>query len=140
MFDPGRNDAVCSPFDFSGNTRKMEEIIMTKITMTANKGQPHVQRAVGATRWLFVLSLCLIIAPSAWGDLQAGKDAYTRKDYATAREELQPSPSEAMRRRSTSSATCITKAKAERKTVQRPQNGFARPQTKAIPKRACASA
>ena len=64
---------------------------MTKITMTANKGQTHVQRAVsGATRLFFVLVLCLIIAPAAWSGYQEGKDAYNRKDYATARKELQP--------------------------------------------------
>ena len=41
-------------------------------------------------RLLFVLSLCLIIAPSAWGDYQDGRTAYNRGDYATALKELLP--------------------------------------------------
>ncbi len=41
-------------------------------------------------RLLFVLSLCLLIAPSAWGDYQDGRKAYNRGDYATALKELRP--------------------------------------------------
>ncbi len=39
---------------------------------------------------LCILSLCLIIAPSAWGDYQDGRTAYNRGDYATALKELRP--------------------------------------------------
>ncbi|MDE2830530.1 MAG: S41 family peptidase [Gemmatimonadota bacterium] len=39
---------------------------------------------------LFILALCLIIAPSAWGDYQDGRTAYNRGDYATALKELRP--------------------------------------------------
>ena len=39
---------------------------------------------------LFILSLCLIIAPSAWGDYQDGRKAYNRGDYAMALKELLP--------------------------------------------------
>ena len=38
----------------------------------------------------FILSLCLIIAPLAWGDYQDGRKAYNRGDYATALKELRP--------------------------------------------------
>ena len=41
-------------------------------------------------RLLFILSLCLFIAPSAWGDYQDGRKAYNRGDYATALKELRP--------------------------------------------------
>ena len=41
-------------------------------------------------RLLFVLSLCLLIAPSAWGDYQDGRKAYNRGDYTTALKELRP--------------------------------------------------
>ena len=41
-------------------------------------------------RLLFILALCLIIAPSAWGDYQNGRTAYNRGDYATALKELRP--------------------------------------------------
>ena len=41
-------------------------------------------------RLLFILALCLIIAPSAWGDYQDGRTAYNRGDYATALKELLP--------------------------------------------------
>ena len=41
-------------------------------------------------RLLFILALCLIIAPSAWGDYQDGRTAYNRGDYATALKELRP--------------------------------------------------
>ena len=38
----------------------------------------------------FILSLCLIIAPLAWGDYQDGRKAYNQGDYATALKELRP--------------------------------------------------
>ena len=38
----------------------------------------------------FILVLCLVIAPSAWGDYQDGRKAYNRGDYATALKELRP--------------------------------------------------
>ena len=41
-------------------------------------------------RLLFIFSLCLIIAPLAWGDYQDGRKAYNRGDYATALKELLP--------------------------------------------------
>ena len=41
-------------------------------------------------RLLSILSLCLIIAPLAWGDYQDGRKAYNRGDYATALKELRP--------------------------------------------------
>ena len=39
---------------------------------------------------LFILSLCLILAPLAWGDYQDGRKAYNRGDYAMALKELRP--------------------------------------------------
>ena len=39
---------------------------------------------------LFILSLCLIITPLAWGDYQDGRKAYNRDDYAVALKELLP--------------------------------------------------
>ena len=39
---------------------------------------------------LFILSLCLFIVPSAWGDYQDGRTAYNRGDYETALKELRP--------------------------------------------------
>ena len=41
-------------------------------------------------RLLFIFSLCLILAPLAWGDYQDGRKAYNRGDYATALKELLP--------------------------------------------------
>ena len=41
-------------------------------------------------RLLFILVLCLLIAPSAWGNYQDGRKAYNRGDYATALKELLP--------------------------------------------------
>ena len=38
----------------------------------------------------FILLLCLLIAPSAWGDYQDGRKAYNRGDYETALKELRP--------------------------------------------------
>ncbi|MCE2436264.1 MAG: sel1 repeat family protein [Candidatus Latescibacteria bacterium] len=38
----------------------------------------------------FIFSLCLIIAPLAWGDYQDGRKAYNQGDYATALKELRP--------------------------------------------------
>ena len=118
---------------------------MTKITMTANKGQTHVQRAVsGATRLFFVLVLCLIIAPSAWSGYQEGKDAYNRKDYATARKELQPVAEQGDAEAQYLIGYMYYKGQGVKtdgaETVQRPQNGLARPQSKAISKHKCALA
>ena len=39
---------------------------------------------------LFILLLCLLVAPSVWGDYQDGRKAYNRGDYATALKELLP--------------------------------------------------
>jgi TPR repeat protein len=39
---------------------------------------------------LCILSLCLLVVPSAWGDYQDGRKAYNRGDYATALKELRP--------------------------------------------------
>ena len=39
-------------------------------------------------RLLFIF--CLLVASSAWGDFQAGEDAYYRGDYATALKEFRP--------------------------------------------------
>ncbi len=39
---------------------------------------------------LCILSLCLLVVPSAWGDYQEGRKAYNRGDYATALKELRP--------------------------------------------------
>lgn len=39
---------------------------------------------------IFILSLYLILAPSAWGDYQDGRTAYNRGDYAIALKELRP--------------------------------------------------
>ncbi len=57
---------------------------MTGIAKTENG------RRIELRHLLFILSLCLIIAPSAWGDYQDGRKAYNRGDYTTALKELRP--------------------------------------------------
>ena len=57
---------------------------MTGIAKTENG------RKIELRHLLFVLSLCLLIAPSAWGDYQDGRKAYNRGDYTTALKELRP--------------------------------------------------
>ncbi len=59
--------------------------------MIENKRRTTVQNPVCRStrrRLLAILSLCLIFASSAWGDFQAGLDAYNRRDYETARKEF----------------------------------------------------
>ena len=61
---------------------------MIKIAMTENGQLPAYRSTL--RHLVFIFSLCLIIAPLAWGDYQDGRKAYNRGDYATALKELRP--------------------------------------------------
>ncbi len=62
---------------------------MPKITMTEYTWGINTRISVyRSTCLLFILVLCLLITPSAWGDYQDGRKAYNRGDYATALKEL----------------------------------------------------
>ena len=61
--------------------------------MNENRRKTTVQSPVYCStlrHLLAILSLCFLTTSSAWGDYQAGKDAYERGDYATALKEFRP--------------------------------------------------